>query len=94
MISVSDARATLPQILDQVERGEEIVISRHGKAVAIVIRPDALRARRAGAAFGVANQIHIALDEARLRPIPPEGMSVDDAERRVGQLRTERDRGV
>lgn len=44
MISVSQARASLPQILDQVERGEEIVISRHGKAVAIVIRPDGRRA--------------------------------------------------
>jgi prevent-host-death family protein len=92
MISVSDARATLPQILDRVERGEEIIISRHGKPVAVVIQPDALRTRRADAAFGVALDVRRALDEARLQPLPTDGISPDDAERRVAELRTERDR--
>ena len=92
MISVSDARATLPQILDRVERGEEIIISRHGKPVAVVIQPDALRTRRADPAFGLALDVRRALDEARRQPLPTDGISADDAERRVAELRTERDR--
>jgi prevent-host-death family protein len=33
-IQSSDAKARLPQLLDEVERGETIVITRHGRAVA------------------------------------------------------------
>src|SRR4051794_15680318 len=46
-ITVSKARAALPQILERVLAGEEVTITRHGRAVAVVVRPDALRARRA-----------------------------------------------
>jgi len=48
-ISASEARAALPEILDRVLAGEEVTITRHGQAVAVVVRPDALSARRADA---------------------------------------------
>ena len=46
-MSSSEARAGLPEILDRVSEGEEITITRHGKAVAVVVRPETLRIRRA-----------------------------------------------
>jgi len=41
-IQASDAKARLSQLLDEVERGETIVITRHGRAIARII-PEADR---------------------------------------------------
>jgi prevent-host-death family protein len=68
-MTVSEARAALPQILDRVVAGEEITITRHGKPVAVVIRPDSLRARRADAAFAAAAVVHEVLDRSRRKPL-------------------------
>jgi prevent-host-death family protein len=64
-ISVSDARASLPELLDRVGEGEEITITRHGVPVAVVVRPDALRARRATEVFEEADSLRVTLDRAR-----------------------------
>lgn len=40
-VQASDAKAHLPSLLDEVERGEVLVITRHGKKIArIVPEPD------------------------------------------------------
>lgn len=36
-IQASDAKARLPQLLDDVERGETLVITRHGRAIARIV---------------------------------------------------------
>ena len=36
-IQSSDAKARLPQLLDDVERGETIVITRHGRPIARIV---------------------------------------------------------
>jgi prevent-host-death family protein len=36
-IQVSDAKARLPQILDDVERGETVVITRRGRPIARIV---------------------------------------------------------
>ena len=41
-IQASDAKARLPQILDEVERGETVLITRHGRAIARIV-PEAAR---------------------------------------------------
>jgi prevent-host-death family protein len=41
-IQASEAKAHLPQLLDDVERGETIVITRHGRAIARIV-PEAHR---------------------------------------------------
>ena len=43
---MSEARARLPEILDRVEAGEEITITRHGRPAAVLLRPDTVRVRR------------------------------------------------
>jgi prevent-host-death family protein len=44
--SVADARAHLPEILDDVEAGKEIELTRRGRAVAIVISAEKYEALR------------------------------------------------
>jgi prevent-host-death family protein len=44
-VQSSEAKTHLPRLLDDVERGEEIVITRHGRAIArLVPEPDYQRA--------------------------------------------------
>ena len=47
--SVADARAHLPDILDDVEAGKDVQLTRRGRAVALVLSPqryDMLRSER------------------------------------------------
>ncbi len=41
-VQSSDAKAHLPQLLDEVERGETIIITRHGRPIARIV-PEAHR---------------------------------------------------
>lgn len=68
-LTVSEARALLPQIVNRVLAGEEITLTRHGQPVAVVIRPDRLRSRRADAALARATELHEAISSGRGRPI-------------------------
>jgi prevent-host-death family protein len=43
-ITASEAKTQLPQLLDEVEHGETIVITRHGRAIARLV-PEAERRR-------------------------------------------------
>ncbi|MBA2719013.1 MAG: type II toxin-antitoxin system prevent-host-death family antitoxin [Chloroflexi bacterium] len=56
-MTVSKARAALPQILQRVLAGEEVTITRHGEPVAVIVRPDTLRARRASERLGDADRV-------------------------------------
>ena len=46
-MSVTEARAALPDVPDRVIAGEEVTITRHGQPVAVIVRPETMRARRA-----------------------------------------------
>lgn len=41
-VQASDAKIHLPQLLDEVERGETLIITRHGRAIARIV-PDPVR---------------------------------------------------
>lgn len=64
-VSVSEARAALPEILDRVIAGEEVTITRYGREVAVIVRPDAIRVRRADQAFAEAERLRTLLDRGR-----------------------------
>jgi antitoxin (DNA-binding transcriptional repressor) of toxin-antitoxin stability system len=68
-MTVSEARASLPDVLDRVTAGEEVTITRHGKPVAVVVRPDALLVRRADQALSVAETVRTLLQEGRRSPL-------------------------
>ena len=40
VMTVSEARAVLPEVLTRVAQGEEITITRYGSPIAVVVRPD------------------------------------------------------
>jgi len=69
-MSVSEARAALPEILDRVLAGEEVTITRHGREVAVVVRPDTIRVRRADRALADAERLRELLDRARATRLP------------------------
>jgi antitoxin (DNA-binding transcriptional repressor) of toxin-antitoxin stability system len=68
-MTVTEARAALPQLLDRVHEGEEVTITRHGRPVAVLVRPDVLRSRRADAVLEVSATIRDALEEGRRSPL-------------------------
>lgn len=91
-LSVSEARANLPGLLDRVERGEEITITRHGRPAAVLLRPDAVRARRAEQVIGRARKVAELVAAARGRPLPDAALSEDRAQEWVDAVRADRDR--
>lgn len=92
-MTVSEARAALPEILDRVEAGEEVTITRHGKPTAVVVRPDTLRTRRADQALAAAERLREALAEGRSRPLSARpAISEARAEELLAELRTSRSR--
>jgi len=91
-MTVSEARAALPEVLDRVAEGEEVTITRHGRAVAVVVRPDILRSRRAGGALDDADRIHALLAEAAAGDLPAgPRLTAQRAEELIAEIRTGRD---
>ncbi len=91
VISASDARTTLPELLNRVDKGEEITITRHGRAVAVLVRPDALRSRRLGPVLDDAERLDQQLTEARTRPLSDDGLSAERADELAREVRRDRD---
>jgi len=90
-LTVSEARALLPQIVNRVLAGEEITLTRHGQAVAVVIRPDRLRSRRAEAALSRAAEVHEAITAGRSRPIGSiSSATAEDLQRAITRSRAPR----
>ncbi len=90
-MTVSEARAALPEVLDRVLAGEEVTLTRHGEPVAVVVRPDRLRMRRAEGALAEAARVGDVLAkgrQARLGRRP----SVDDdrAKALIAEVRASR----
>ena len=92
IVTASDARATLPDLLDRVANGEEVTITRHGQPTAVLVRPDALRSRRAAELFKKADELHELIESARqleLSSLP--GLSSERVEELVASVRASRD---
>lgn len=92
-LSVSEARASLPTLLDRVAGGEEITITRHGVAVAVLMPSDRVKTRRTAVreALSRAADIGRQIDDARSLPLPPHLSDPASAELRVAELRADRD---
>ena len=90
-ISVSEARAALPELLDRVTAGEEVTITRHGREVAVLVRPDAIRVRRADQAFAEAARLRDLLEQGRHAPLERSpAVSAQRAEELVAEVATSR----
>lgn len=67
VMTISEARAALPEVLTRVEAGEEITITRHGSPVAVVVRPDIVWSQPAAAAPSDDTQELVAILRERAR---------------------------
>jgi antitoxin (DNA-binding transcriptional repressor) of toxin-antitoxin stability system len=91
-MTVSEARAALPDLLTRVEGGEEVTITRHGRAVAVLVRPDALRSR-SREILREAEQIHDLLAAAAAESLPASGgVTAERAEELIAAVQAGRDR--
>ena len=62
-VGLAEAKSKLSELVDQVERGEEVVISRGGKAVARIVPIETQRKTDRSAFLGsLAGRIHVAED--------------------------------
>ena len=88
-MTVTAARAALPEIVDRVLAGEEVTLTRHGRPVAVIIRPDRLRTRRQAVAelYADAGELRKRLAQARREPL--RSATIDDryAEEMIADLR-------
>jgi antitoxin (DNA-binding transcriptional repressor) of toxin-antitoxin stability system len=92
-MTVSEARAALHELLERVAAGEEVTLTRHGQPVAVVVRPDVLRARRAQGAFATAAEVADLLAGARRGQLEPRaGLSAQAADQLVAAVRCGRER--
>jgi antitoxin (DNA-binding transcriptional repressor) of toxin-antitoxin stability system len=91
-MTVSEARAALPDLLRRVESGEEVTITRHGRAVAVLVRPDVLRSR-SRSALQDAERIHELLAAAAAESLSAEGgLTAQRAEELIAEIRAGRER--
>ncbi|MGB3412471.1 MAG: type II toxin-antitoxin system Phd/YefM family antitoxin [Microthrixaceae bacterium] len=92
-INVSAAPAELPKLIDAVIRGEEVTLTRHGMPVAVLVRPDRLRSRRAEAALADAAEIGRLVATGRTQPLSNGGgLAPGRADELVAEIRADRSR--
>ncbi len=92
VMTVSEARAALPEVLNRVEDGEEITITRHGRAVAVIVRPDIMWSRsRAEGVLADADRLNQLIEAAGKSPMSPGGLTTEYAEELVAAIRRDRD---
>lgn len=92
-MTVSEARAALPEVLNRVAEGEEITITRHGRAVAVIVRPDVMWSRsRAESVLAEADMLENVLQAAARRELGTgPGLSQEYAEELIAHIRADRD---
>lgn len=92
ILTISQARASLPELVTRVEAGEEVTITRHGRAVAVLVRPDVLRSR-ADVIIDEAERLHRVLADAAATDVDAGlGVTVERAEELINAIRTGRAR--
>jgi antitoxin (DNA-binding transcriptional repressor) of toxin-antitoxin stability system len=90
-MTVSEARAALPQIIERGLAGEDVTLTRHGTPVAVVVRPDTLRVRRTDDVAAGATRLWEVLEQARRSPLDAQPtLSEARAEELIADLREAR----
>ena len=90
-MTITDARAHLPELADRVQTGEEVTLTRHGQPVMVLVRPDSLNRRRQSSVWDEMDWMKKSLEEDRSQPLDQGELSIERAEELVRTIRTERD---
>jgi antitoxin (DNA-binding transcriptional repressor) of toxin-antitoxin stability system len=93
VMTISEARASLPEVLDRVAEGEEITITRHGRPVAVVVRPDVMWSRsRAEGVLKESERLNDLLTAAAGDDLPQGGsLTAQYADELVAAIRADRE---
>jgi antitoxin (DNA-binding transcriptional repressor) of toxin-antitoxin stability system len=92
VMTVSEARAALPELLNRVEAGEQVTITRHGRAVAVVVRPDIIwNQSRSDDITAQAEQLERVIKAAGEREMSAGGLTIGYAEELIAHIRAGRD---
>lgn len=92
VMTVSEARAALPEVLNRVEGGEEVTITRHGRPIAVILRPDVIWSRsRSADVIAQGEQLERMLQAAGERELSPGGLTEEYAEELIADIRAGRD---
>jgi prevent-host-death family protein len=68
-VQSSDAKARFAELLDQVEQGETIVITRHGKPVARIVPDETKRRERKAAALAGIEELRKSMPKVTIEEI-------------------------
>jgi prevent-host-death family protein len=79
-LSLTDARAQLPQLLDRVAAGESFTITRHGADIAVLTGHDAWMKTRTHDVILRARELRGEIDAARGKPLDLSGPTTVPAE--------------
>lgn len=89
---MSELRANLAEVLDRVEAGEDVVVTRHGKPAAVIARPDRVRPVRVAHLYAAADELRERMERARSTPLPiAEGLTLVAADELVAEVRAGRE---
>ena len=90
-LSLTDARARLPELLDRVEAGETIHVTRHGKRVAVLVGDDVWRKTRRHEVLVQADELRKRFEAAKGQPFEPAPPGHWDVEAHIAEIRAGRD---
>lgn len=88
--TMSEARANLAQLLDQAERGSDVVITRHGRPAARLISAQPRQPHAVDLMHAV-DALMIEFDGRRGQVLPPVAGGGPSADELVAALRADRD---
>lgn len=94
-ISLSDARARLPELLDRVAAGQVVHITRRGKPTATLVDHDRWMKTKTHDVLIRARELRRRLDAAKGKPLLPVPLDTEwDVEAHIAEIREGRDRDV
>lgn len=92
-VTVSQARGAISHLVDRVLEGEEVMLTRYGRPVAVLVRPDRLASRRDADSLDPSVVIDYALSQGKKAHLTDlAGLSVERAEALVAGVRASRAR--
>lgn len=91
-MTMSEVRANLAAVLDRVEAGEDVVVTRHGRLAAIIARPERVRSPRGDHLFAAADELRERIEMLREQPLGRGGgLSRESADDLVKEVRASRE---
>lgn len=90
-LSISEVRATLPSVIDQVVAGDEVVVTRHGTPVAVIVRPDRVRPGKGVVAVDQAQTLGTLLAEGAKQSLDDVAITSEAAEALLAFVRSGRE---